>query len=66
LGTVYRIDPVTGGKEELIIFPEGANPRLADFSPEGDRLYVGTWSEQGTIWVIDLDANFRVNGGMVS
>lgn len=59
---VYRIDAEDGTLDPAITFPDGVLPRVSDFSPAGDRLYVGTRNEEGTIWVVDLDGEHRPVG----
>lgn len=60
--TIYRIDPVTWETTPWLVFPAGVLPRISDFSPEGDRLYVGTRNEDGTVWVIDVDEDVEPVG----
>ncbi|MCB9677721.1 MAG: SMP-30/gluconolactonase/LRE family protein [Alphaproteobacteria bacterium] len=55
--TIYRIDAATGAAEPWLVFPADALPRVADFSPSGDRLYVGTRNEDGRIYAVDVDAD---------
>ncbi|MEZ4317930.1 MAG: SMP-30/gluconolactonase/LRE family protein [Myxococcota bacterium] len=55
--TIYRIDPDTGEVDASFVLPADVLPRISDFSPAGDRLYVGTRNEQGTIWAFDLDSD---------
>lgn len=53
--TIYRLNPADNELQRVVDFPEGVLPRVSDFSPAGDRLYVGTRNEQGTVWALDLD-----------
>ena len=53
---VVRIDPETGERTELAMFPPGGAARSLGFSVDASRLYIGTAGyERGVIYVLELD-----------
>ena len=53
---VYRVDPNTGQATELISNLPNGSPRVINFSPDYSRMYIGTRSGNGDVYVVDLDA----------
>jgi hypothetical protein len=55
---ITRIDPVLG-TVEVWLDPGGQfSPKVLDFSVDLTKMYVGSISQGGNVYVIDLDANF--------
>lgn len=55
---IHRIDPATGQKT-VIGQQNGLRPRVLNFSPDFSQLYIGTYLGNGSLWVVDLDADLN-------
>lgn len=60
---VHRIDPVSGQRAVYVDLPAGATPKVINFSPDHTKFYVGTNSNSGRVYEVDLDANLEQIGG---
>lgn len=57
---IHRIDPVAGTRD--VWLDPDFRPRVVDFSPDLDRLYVGTQESSGQVWVVPLDGDLMPAG----
>jgi len=58
MSEVYRVDPVTKNKELYLPQNSGFQPKVIDFSPDLTKMYIGTISNSGKVYAVDLDSNF--------
>ena len=57
--SLYRVDPSDGTYSTFI---SGIGARGADFSPDGSRMYITSFSGMGQVYVADLDDEMNVIG----
>jgi hypothetical protein len=53
--TIHRIDPANGDRTDWLK-PADFAPRVLDFSPALDRMYIGTMESGGAVYAVELDA----------
>jgi len=58
---IYRIDPMTG-EQGVWLAVNAFKPRVIDFSPTADKLYIGSQESGGGVWQVDLDDQFEPVG----
>lgn len=59
---VHRIDPTDGTRTVFVDLPNGASPKVVNFSPAHDRFYIGTNYGNGQVFQVALDANLEPTG----
>lgn len=60
---IMRIDPATGASETILGSLPSGQPRVINFNRDFTRLYIGTLFGNGSIYYVDLDANYMPVGG---
>ncbi len=55
---IWRIDPVTGDRETWLDAGSQFSPKVLDFNIDFTKMYMGSISADGKVYVVDLDSNY--------
>jgi sugar lactone lactonase YvrE len=60
---IIKVDPDTGAQENFLNgFPGSVSPKVVNFSPDYSKMYIGTISNQGVVYAVDLDKDLQPIG----
>jgi hypothetical protein len=63
--TLIRVDPDTLDSVTLLDWSDGFSPRVVNFSPYHDRMYVGSHDGDGAIYYLELDDDLEPISGPI-